>query len=98
MPVPSKINFTELNLPKDNFTEYPYERKPIFQIHIAASILPEWCIIQKVFTKKFSTRICKSKINIVGNSHIRLSLGALKSADENVIMVFLLSVSPLILQ
>ncbi len=41
-------------------------------------------------------------INLLNNStltysHIQLSLGVLKSADENVIMVFLLSVFPLIL-
>ncbi len=50
MPVPPKINFTELNVPKDNFIEYLYERKTIFWIHIAESILPEWCQIWKLFT------------------------------------------------
>ncbi len=53
MLITAKINFTELNVPKDNFTEYPYGRKPIFRIHIAESILPKLCKIWKVFTKKF---------------------------------------------
>ncbi len=36
-------------------------------------------------------------LRVLFHSHIGLSLGALKSAEEIVIMVFLLSVSPLIL-
>ncbi len=35
MPIPPKINITKLNLPKDNFTEYPYDRKPSFRIHFS---------------------------------------------------------------
>ncbi len=73
MPIPPKINFTELNVPKDNFTEYsynrkiilPYDRKPIFRIYFAKSILPKWCKIRKVFTKKFclkgNYKNCKKK-------------------------------------
>ncbi len=53
MPIPPKINVTKLNVPKDNFTEYPCDRKPIFQIHFAGSILPEWCKIRKYLLKKF---------------------------------------------
>ncbi len=39
----------------------------------------------------------KVNLSIVGYSHIQLSLGAQKLADENVIMVFPWSVFPLIL-
>ncbi len=53
MPTPPKINFTELNVPKDNFTEYLFEWKPIFRIYIAESILPEWRKIWKCLQKNF---------------------------------------------
>ncbi len=53
MPILPKINVTELNVPKDNFTEYPYDWKPIFLIHFAKSILPAWCKIRKYLLKNF---------------------------------------------
>ncbi len=53
MPILPKLNVTELKVPKNNFTEYPYDRKPIFRIHFAESILPKWSKIRKIFTKKF---------------------------------------------
>ncbi len=53
MPIPTKINFTELNGPKDNFNKYPYDRKPIFRIHFAENILPECCKIRKYLLKNF---------------------------------------------
>ncbi len=61
MAIPPKINFTELNVPKDNFTEYPYEWKPICQIHIAA----EWCKIWKLFTKKILSVRKLEKLKII---------------------------------
>ncbi len=55
MHIRPKINFTELNVPKDNFTGYPYGWKPIFQNHIAEVFYPNGVKSEKYFvvvTKK----------------------------------------------
>ncbi len=53
MPILPKINFTELNVPKDNFNEYPYDRKPIFRIRSAESISPDSVNSEKYLLENF---------------------------------------------
>ncbi len=61
IPIPPKINFTELNVPKDNFTEYPYEQKLIFRIHFA-EFYPSGVKSEKYLLKKF---VCEETGNTV---------------------------------
>ncbi len=65
MPIPLKINFTELIAPKDNFTEYPYERKLIFRIYIAESILPKGS-----FTFELATYSCQHFSYLVSPTNV----------------------------
>ncbi len=85
MAIPSKINVTEYYVTKDNFTEYPYDWKLIFQIHFDESILPEWCKIRKIFSKYFKEKFLphdQEEEHVSYSASLRVSVNLKKHKSE----------------